>query len=75
MASAVPLTMMWEEVTCSICLDPMVEPMSIECGHSFCQGCISEVGKEGGSVCPVCRRWGAGTSIYQLPLNPADFVS
>lgn len=56
MASAVPLTMMWEEVTCSICLDPMVEPMSIECGHSFCQGCISEVGKEGGSVCPVCRR-------------------
>ncbi|XP_070239930.1 E3 ubiquitin-protein ligase TRIM21 isoform X2 [Bos mutus] len=56
MASAVPLTMMWEEVTCSICLDPMVEPMSIECGHSFCQECISEVGKEGGSVCPVCRR-------------------
>ncbi|XP_044785366.2 E3 ubiquitin-protein ligase TRIM21 isoform X3 [Bubalus bubalis] len=56
MASAVPLTMMWEEVTCSICLDPMVEPMSIECGHSFCQECISEVGKEVGSVCPVCRR-------------------
>ncbi|XP_065800632.1 E3 ubiquitin-protein ligase TRIM21 isoform X3 [Muntiacus reevesi] len=55
MASAVPLTMMWEEVTCSICLDPMVEPMSIECGHSFCQECISEVGKDGGSVCPVCR--------------------
>lgn len=56
MASAVPLAMMWEEVTCSICLDPMVEPMSIECGHSFCQECISEVGKIGGSVCPVCRR-------------------
>ncbi|NIG58637.1 E3 ubiquitin-protein ligase TRIM21 [Pontoporia blainvillei] len=55
MASAVPLAMMWEEVTCSICLDPMVEPMSIECGHSFCQECISEVGKIGGSVCPVCR--------------------
>ncbi|KAF4009248.1 hypothetical protein G4228_000042 [Cervus hanglu yarkandensis] len=55
MASAIPLTMMWEEVTCSICLDPMVEPMSIECGHSFCQECISEVGKDGGSVCPVCR--------------------
>ncbi|XP_061058895.1 E3 ubiquitin-protein ligase TRIM21 [Eubalaena glacialis] len=55
MASAVPLAMMWEEVTCAICLDPMVEPMSIECGHSFCQECISEVGKDGGSVCPVCR--------------------
>lgn len=56
MASAVPLEMMWEELTCSICLDPMVEPVSIECGHSFCQECISQVGKDGGSVCPVCRR-------------------
>ena len=56
MASALPLARMWDEVTCSICLDPMVEPVSIECGHSFCQECISEVGKDGGSVCPVCRQ-------------------
>ncbi|XP_027798412.1 E3 ubiquitin-protein ligase TRIM21 isoform X1 [Marmota flaviventris] len=56
MASAIPLEMMWEEVTCAICLDPMVDPVNIECGHSFCQECISRVGKDGGSVCPVCRR-------------------
>ncbi|XP_072825445.1 E3 ubiquitin-protein ligase TRIM21 isoform X1 [Vicugna pacos] len=55
MASAAPLAMMWEEVTCPICLDTMVEPVNIECGHSFCRECISEVGKNGGSVCPVCR--------------------
>lgn len=47
--------MMWEEVTCAICLDPMVEPVIIECGHSFCQECISNVGKDGGGICPVCR--------------------
>ncbi|KAG8522815.1 E3 ubiquitin-protein ligase TRIM21 [Galemys pyrenaicus] len=46
---------MWEEVTCSICLDPMEEPVSIECGHGFCKECISEVGKSGGGACPVCR--------------------
>uniref|UniRef100_A0A8D2AWS4 Uncharacterized protein n=1 Tax=Sciurus vulgaris TaxID=55149 RepID=A0A8D2AWS4_SCIVU len=52
-----PLEMMREEVTCSICLDPMVEPMSIKCGHSFCQECISQVGKDGGSVCPGCQQY------------------
>ncbi|XP_021560329.2 E3 ubiquitin-protein ligase TRIM21 [Neomonachus schauinslandi] len=55
MASAAPLAMMWEEVTCPICLDPMVEPMSIDCGHSFCHECISEVGRDGGGVCPICK--------------------
>lgn len=30
--------------------------MSIECGHSFCKGCISDVGKGGGGSCPVCRQ-------------------
>uniref|UniRef100_G3UMF6 RING-type E3 ubiquitin transferase n=1 Tax=Loxodonta africana TaxID=9785 RepID=G3UMF6_LOXAF len=52
--SAKPLAMMWEEVTCSVCLDPFVEPVIIECGHSFCQKCISEAGKDGSSSCPVC---------------------
>ncbi|XP_008587126.1 PREDICTED: E3 ubiquitin-protein ligase TRIM21 [Galeopterus variegatus] len=55
MASAMPLAMMWEEATCPVCLDPMVEPVSIECGHSFCRECISQVGKDGGKNCPVCR--------------------
>ncbi|XP_052012025.1 E3 ubiquitin-protein ligase TRIM21 [Apodemus sylvaticus] len=50
------LEKMWEEVTCCICLDPMVEPMSIDCGHCFCKECISEVGKNGGSSCPECRQ-------------------
>ncbi|XP_035884805.1 E3 ubiquitin-protein ligase TRIM21 [Phyllostomus discolor] len=56
MASTMPLEKMWEEVTCSICLDPTVEPVSIDCGHSFCHECISLVGKGGGGSCPVCRK-------------------
>ncbi|XP_055479483.1 E3 ubiquitin-protein ligase TRIM21 [Psammomys obesus] len=55
-SSKMSMEKMWEEVTCCICLDPMVEPMSIECGHSFCKECISEVGKSGGSSCPECRQ-------------------
>ncbi|XP_036022861.1 tripartite motif-containing protein 12A-like isoform X2 [Onychomys torridus] len=49
-----------EEVTCPICLDLMVEPVSADCGHSFCRACItlnykSSKGKEGEGICPVCR--------------------
>ncbi|XP_059125424.1 tripartite motif-containing protein 30A-like isoform X1 [Peromyscus eremicus] len=49
-----------EEVTCRIYLDLMVEPVSVDCGHSFCRACItlnyeSSKGKEGESICPVCQ--------------------
>ncbi|KAF6076209.1 tripartite motif containing 38 [Phyllostomus discolor] len=40
MASATSSKKMREEATCSICLNLMVEPMSISCGHSYCQACI-----------------------------------
>uniref|UniRef100_H0X058 RING-type E3 ubiquitin transferase n=1 Tax=Otolemur garnettii TaxID=30611 RepID=H0X058_OTOGA len=52
---AMPLEMTWEDVTCPICLDPFVDPVSIECGHNFCHECISQVGEGGGSVCPECQ--------------------
>ncbi|KAM7329052.1 hypothetical protein ACRRTK_010665 [Alexandromys fortis] len=59
MASSV-LGMVKEEVTCPICLDFMVKPVSADCGHSFCRACItlnykSNKGEEGESICPVCR--------------------
>nr|AIL01927.1 TRIM5-4 alpha isoform [Tupaia belangeri] len=54
------LTNVKEEVTCPICLELLREPQSLECGHSFCQSCITAnhtkptVGQEE-SCCPVCR--------------------
>ena len=49
-----------DEVTCPICLELMVDPMSADCGHSFCRACItlnyeSSKCKEGEFICPVCR--------------------
>uniref|UniRef100_G3RFQ9 RING-type E3 ubiquitin transferase n=2 Tax=Gorilla gorilla gorilla TaxID=9595 RepID=G3RFQ9_GORGO len=50
-----------EEVTCPICLELLTEPLSIDCGHSFCQACItpnsreSVIGQEGERSCPVCQ--------------------
>ncbi|KAF7462856.1 hypothetical protein GHT09_011280 [Marmota monax] len=59
MASAI-LGNVKEEVTCPICLDLLTKPLSIDCGHSFCQACItsnyeSMMSQKGESSCPVCR--------------------
>nr|Q5D7H8.1 RecName: Full=Tripartite motif-containing protein 5; AltName: Full=RING-type E3 ubiquitin transferase TRIM5; AltName: Full=TRIM5alpha [Plecturocebus donacophilus]AAV91990.1 TRIM5alpha [Plecturocebus donacophilus]ABV69892.1 TRIM5alpha [Plecturocebus moloch]ACA53503.1 tripartite motif-containing protein 5 (predicted) [Plecturocebus moloch] len=49
-----------EEVTCPICLELLTEPLSLDCGHSFCQACITANHKEstlhqGERSCPLCR--------------------
>ncbi|XP_032216272.1 E3 ubiquitin-protein ligase TRIM22 isoform X1 [Mustela erminea] len=49
------------EVTCPICLDLLTMPLSLDCGHSFCQACITAKSQDSGvhqggeSNCPVCQ--------------------
>uniref|UniRef100_A0A8C5UUM4 RING-type E3 ubiquitin transferase n=1 Tax=Microcebus murinus TaxID=30608 RepID=A0A8C5UUM4_MICMU len=60
-----------EEVTCPICLELLTEPLSVDCGHSFCQACITQnsvksmISQEGESSCPVCQ-----TSYQRGNLRP-----
>ncbi|XP_065447091.1 RING finger protein 112-like [Chrysemys picta bellii] len=47
-----------EDVTCSICLDVLDDPVSIECSHNFCQGCLVAHWRgvlAQGYQCPECR--------------------
>ncbi|XP_054553914.1 E3 ubiquitin-protein ligase TRIM38-like [Talpa occidentalis] len=62
MASATATQKMREEATCSICLELMMEPVSINCGHSFCRQCIESIlenprvtSSPRESQCPLCR--------------------
>uniref|UniRef100_A0A671TF56 RING-type E3 ubiquitin transferase n=1 Tax=Sparus aurata TaxID=8175 RepID=A0A671TF56_SPAAU len=43
-----------DELTCSICLSPFDCPVTIPCGHNFCQGCLLATWKDTYS-CPQCR--------------------
>ncbi|XP_055988562.1 E3 ubiquitin-protein ligase TRIM38-like isoform X1 [Sorex fumeus] len=64
MASATFIKKLRVEATCPICLKLMTEPVSIDCGHSYCCVCIkvltqnqsSETSSPGTFNCPKCRK-------------------
>uniref|UniRef100_A0A8C3RK14 Uncharacterized protein n=1 Tax=Chelydra serpentina TaxID=8475 RepID=A0A8C3RK14_CHESE len=46
------------ELTCSVCKDYFKAPVSLDCGHNFCQACITQwwEGLHTNFRCPECRR-------------------
>ncbi|XP_023555802.1 E3 ubiquitin-protein ligase TRIM38-like [Octodon degus] len=59
MASTI-ITKIQEIATCSICQNLMMSPVSITCGHSFCQVCLEHLYSEQLSqgqicFCPLCQ--------------------
>ncbi|XP_015283466.1 PREDICTED: uncharacterized protein LOC107124501 [Gekko japonicus] len=60
MATESSLETLQRELTCSICLGFFKEPVSIDCGHNFCQACITQCwgrSDDENTSCPQCRRW------------------
>uniref|UniRef100_A0A4W5LHF6 RING-type domain-containing protein n=1 Tax=Hucho hucho TaxID=62062 RepID=A0A4W5LHF6_9TELE len=45
-----------EHFICSVCLDVFSSPVTIPCGHNFCQGCIQAYWNKGECSCPLCTR-------------------
>uniref|UniRef100_A0A8C3FN65 Zinc finger protein RFP n=1 Tax=Chrysemys picta bellii TaxID=8478 RepID=A0A8C3FN65_CHRPI len=56
-----------EEATCPVCLEYFTEPVILECGHNFCQACISQCweGSDTAASCPQCRE-----TVQQRNLRP-----
>uniref|UniRef100_A0A8D2J236 E3 ubiquitin-protein ligase TRIM58 n=1 Tax=Varanus komodoensis TaxID=61221 RepID=A0A8D2J236_VARKO len=54
-----PVEKLQDEVSCSICLEYLRAPVTIDCGHNFCHACISDHCKQGvatgAALCPQCR--------------------
>ncbi|XP_038616797.1 E3 ubiquitin-protein ligase TRIM11-like [Tachyglossus aculeatus] len=47
-----------EELTCSVCLEYFTDPVTIGCGHSFCQACLERNwgGAKNPFPCSECRK-------------------
>ncbi|KAK6191472.1 hypothetical protein SNE40_003152 [Patella caerulea] len=44
-----------EDLTCQICLQPLVNPLDTKCGHTFCQRCLKNYLKIQ-KQCPIDRQ-------------------
>ncbi|XP_051899731.1 zinc-binding protein A33-like isoform X2 [Pristis pectinata] len=56
MASKGQVESLTEEAICAICLDFFTDPVSLECGHTFCRSCITRCWeREERNSCPECR--------------------
>ncbi|KAM8998979.1 E3 ubiquitin-protein ligase TRIM58 [Sarcophilus harrisii] len=61
MATGFSVERLKEEAKCPICLDFLQDPVSVDCGHSFCFQCIIEFCEKSDSSqgsaysCPQCR--------------------
>ncbi|XP_067321497.1 zinc finger protein RFP-like [Anolis sagrei] len=55
MASGDPMKELSEELACPICLEYFKEPVTISCGHNFCQSCLDQCWEEKDASCPQCR--------------------
>ncbi|XP_030417918.1 nuclear factor 7, brain-like [Gopherus evgoodei] len=58
MASPAPqLGSLSEEFSCPVCLDWLQDPVTLPCGHVYCQGCIERMWGTLGvpPACPECR--------------------
>ncbi|MBN3294199.1 TRI16 protein, partial [Polypterus senegalus] len=57
-----------DEITCSVCLDTLTDPVSLHCGHSFCLKCLTDYWDQSQvSSCPQCRE--AFTTRPALHIN------
>ncbi|XP_043352987.1 zinc finger protein RFP-like [Dermochelys coriacea] len=67
MATENPVESLQDEATCPICLEYFTEPVTLECGHNFCQACISQCweGSDTDISCPLCRE-----TVQQRNLRP-----
>ncbi|XP_076969426.1 tripartite motif-containing protein 43-like [Tamandua tetradactyla] len=66
-----------EELTCLICLNYLVDPITIGCGHSFCRPCLylSWEEAEAPAKCPTCREESSQQTHFKTSILLKNMVS
>ncbi|XP_030609228.1 tripartite motif-containing protein 16-like [Archocentrus centrarchus] len=67
-----------EKFSCSICLDLLKDPVTTNCGHSYCMNCIKrfwdEEDRKGIHSCPQCRKTFISRPVLEKSIMLAELV-
>ncbi|KAM7412462.1 hypothetical protein PAMA_020039 [Pampus argenteus] len=55
-ASSVSNRKALDECLCPVCLEILLEPVTLPCTHTFCKGCFLESVDKTSLCCPMCRK-------------------
>ncbi|XP_043828005.1 probable E3 ubiquitin-protein ligase TRIML1 [Dromiciops gliroides] len=64
------------ETTCSICLTFFSKPVTLNCGHSFCQFCLTRSKKDWDTnfICPECRTVSQNIPVFNVCLSKLSAI-
>nr|XP_055172474.1 E3 ubiquitin-protein ligase RNF168 isoform X2 [Nyctereutes procyonoides] len=57
------------ECQCRICVDILVEPVTLPCGHTLCSPCFQATVEKASLCCPFCRRRVSSWTRYHTRRN------
>ncbi|KAK1336206.1 hypothetical protein QTO34_004010 [Cnephaeus nilssonii] len=64
-----------KQLTCAICMNYFIDPVTMGCGHSFCCSCLYVSGEKRESpTCPVCRK-PSEQKIFKTNITLQNLVS
>nr|XP_020633750.1 LOW QUALITY PROTEIN: E3 ubiquitin-protein ligase TRIM39-like [Pogona vitticeps] len=72
MAAKSYLQNLYNEATCPLCQDYFKNPVTTQCGHNFCQACLTQCWGESATegFCPLCRQ-----NVQQTCLIPSRVLA
>ncbi|KAF3812954.1 hypothetical protein GH733_019296 [Mirounga leonina] len=57
------------ECQCLICLEILIEPVTLPCNHTLCNPCFQSTVEKASLCCPFCRRWISSWTRYHTRRN------
>ena len=59
-----------DEYECSLCHELLFRPVTLACGHSYCETCLCQLAKSSASKkCPQCRRCFSAASVAAVSVD------